>query len=96
MKTKLKLTTSRKVTVDLNEETATPEIMDKHKMQELLTQWWKISCELGDELPPRILDKIIDAHSEAEDWIDDIHPQATWPKHHGNLPAMIPTRRAKK
>ena len=40
--------------------------------------------ELGAEVPPRICTKMVDVTLELNDWLNELHPQATWPKAPGN------------
>ena len=44
----------------------------------------QLTHELGDEVPPRLCSKMVALLIDLEEWVEEIHPQATWPKHHGN------------
>jgi len=60
------------------------EMMTKPKLRALIQSYWLIVDELGVEVPSRICTKMVELHGELEDWHDDLHPQVSWPKNHGN------------
>ncbi|MBM08133.1 MAG: hypothetical protein CMF69_00930 [Magnetovibrio sp.] len=59
-------------------------MMTKPLLWAMVDNYWKLISELGTEVPTRILTNMVDTHADLERWLDDLPPQATWPKNHGN------------
>ena len=60
------------------------KIITKPVLQKMVADYWQIVEELGNEVPGRICTKMVKVNVELEEWLEDIHPQAEWPKNHGN------------
>ncbi len=60
------------------------KMITKPILTSMIAKYDKLAMELGDEVPPRICTKMVDVTLELNDWLNELHPQATWPKAHGN------------
>ena len=61
------------------------KMITKPILTSMIAKYDKLAMELGDEGPPRICTKMVDVTLELNDWLAELHPQATWPKSHGNV-----------
>lgn len=60
------------------------KMITKRILRSLIAEYSELVMELGDEVPSRICTKMVEVNLELETWLEDVHPQATWPKAHGN------------
>ena len=61
------------------------KMITKPVLQKMVAEYDELVMELGDEVPSRICTKMVDVTLELNDWLAELHPQATWPKSPGNV-----------